>query len=275
VEIRLDHGAREYLGASATLDDLLDGRNIVDLNALVVERAVLDEVGGFDTALRRWVDYDLVLRIIRRHELAYVPVIGVVYDHRASAGDRITTSQSALWRNVVLNKHLVDWTEVQATLPERVTGRTSVVLRSRGQWAATLETVRELLHAADADDVDVEIIVVDNGSPRDESAILTAAFLAEPRVTVCSVAADLRTPTSANVAFGRSTGDLVVVVRPGFDGASVCGTIRDARSRPADAPMPGSGDDLYLVPAHVLADHGGFSPMIEGDPTGEVLQLRR
>jgi glycosyltransferase involved in cell wall biosynthesis len=210
VELRLDRNQREYLGAPATHQDLLDGRNQVDLNALVTHRDVISKVGRFDVSLRRWVDYDLVLRISREYELEYVPVIGVLYDHRASAGDRITTTQTSFWRDVVLEKNLVDWKRLANE--SRVDGRLSVLIRTRGEWSSTLRTIRAVLD--DADGADAEVIVVDNGSPRDESAILTAAFLGDPRVRIHRVAGDLRLPTSTNLAFALSTGGVLAVVKP-------------------------------------------------------------
>ena len=254
VEIQLDGGGREYLGAPARRHDLLDGRNLVDLNALIVRRDVLVEVGGFDTGLRRWVDYDLVLRLLRDHELVYVPMIGVIYDHRASAGDRITTSESPLWRTVVLEKNLVDWAQIGQVLDSRVAGRTSVLIRTRRQWADTLATVESLLQQAG--NADLEIVVIDTASPRDEAAILTAAFLGDERVHVQRTATDVRQPTALNLAFAASTGDQIVVMQPG------------ALAAPR---WVGASEAISAV--EFSARHG-FSPMPEGDPSGESLLWR-
>lgn len=254
VEIQLDGGGREYLGAPAARQDLLDGRNLVDLNALIVRRDILLEAGGFDTTLRRWVDYDLVLRLLRRHELLYVPMIGVIYDHRASAGDRITTSQSPLWRSVVLEKNMVDWAALALAVESRVAGRTSALIHSRRQWADTLLTVQGLLR--DAGDADVEIVVIDTASPRDEAAILTAAFLGDERVRVQRIAADVRRPAALNIAFAASTGGQIVVEESGALAAA--------------GWVAASG---VITAAEFLA-HRGFTPMPSGDTTGETLAWR-
>lgn len=254
VEIQLDGGGREYLGAPAARQDLLDGRNLVDLNALIVRRDVLLEVGGFDTALRRWVDYDLVLRLLRRHELLYVPIIGVIYDHRASAGDRITTSQSPLWRSVVLEKNMVEWAALALALDARVAGRTSALIHSRRQWADTLLTVQSLLR--EAGDADIEIVVIDTASPRDEAAILTAAFLGDERVRVQRIAADVRRPAALNLAFAASSGGRIVVEQAGALAASGWATA--------------SG----TITAAEFVAHRGFTPLPEGDASGEALAWR-
>lgn len=213
VRIELDGGAVEYLGRPTTREQLLQGRNVVDLNALVVSREVLESIGGFDTALRRWVDYDLVLRLMARADSVFVPMLGVNYDHRSTSGDRITTTESDDWRAAVLDKNLVDWDAAASGVDTRAPDRVSILLRSHRQWPLTLETVSRLLngHAED----DIEIIVIDNASPREESAILTAAFLDDSRVVVRRVALDLGVAVSANLAFSLSTGSVIAVIEPG------------------------------------------------------------
>ncbi|GAB3119142.1 glycosyltransferase family 2 protein [Glaciibacter psychrotolerans] len=272
VEIQLDGGEREYLGAPAERQDLLDGRNLVDLNALIVLREILVAEGGFDTGLRRWVDYDLVLRLLRDHELVYVPMIGVLYDHRASAGDRITTSESPLWRLVVLEKNLLDWVKIDRELGSRVTGRTSVLIRTRRQWAQTLATIESLLQLGG--DADVEIVVMDTASPRAETAILTAAFLGDRRVRIQRTATDVRRPTALNLAFAESTGDVIVIGESGVLAvADWIGSAREA-ARVIAGGRPASIYATGAMPVAEFSARHGFTPMPDGDLSGESLVLR-
>ena len=79
-------------------------RNYVDLNCFVHERAVLDEVGGFDPGLRRMVDWDLILRATRGRAVAYAPFVGCDYfDGRGDHG-RITMSEPAAFEKLVRSK---------------------------------------------------------------------------------------------------------------------------------------------------------------------------
>jgi glycosyltransferase involved in cell wall biosynthesis len=55
-------------------------RNFVGTLTVMVRRKVITELGGFDTSLERGSDYDLWLRIARRHALARVP--HVLADYR-------------------------------------------------------------------------------------------------------------------------------------------------------------------------------------------------
>lgn len=277
VQIELDGGEKEYLGVPTTFRELLEGRNQVDLNALVIRRDVIDQIGNFDSSLRRWVDFDLVLRVARWFDLEFVPVVGVIYDHRASAGDRITTTESPLWRNVVLEKHLVDWAHADSTAQDRVRGRVSVLIRTHRQWPSTLKTVRSLLSFSDDD---IEVIVIDNASPREEFAILTGAFLGEPRVTVRRVASDLRVPASTNLAFVQSTGDTIVVMMPGtivHAGwvAAVRRAVVNSDTKVAFADSIGLDGALLAASAQAFLDRRGLAPMSTEGWANEGLQLRR
>src|SRR5699024_6355041 len=62
----------------ATLDSLL-ASNSIDQTAIVARRALIARAGGFDTSLRRAVDYDLILSLAELTELAMVPYVGVRY----------------------------------------------------------------------------------------------------------------------------------------------------------------------------------------------------
>ena len=80
-------------------------QNYVDLNAFCHRRDVLDEVGVFDTKLRRMVDWDLILRITKGRATGYAPFVGCDYfDGRADA-QRITVSEPAAFQKMVWTKN--------------------------------------------------------------------------------------------------------------------------------------------------------------------------
>ncbi|MEO7746569.1 MAG: glycosyltransferase, partial [Actinomycetota bacterium] len=103
-------------------------RNHIDLNVLVARRHVVEAVGGFDTSLRRAVDYDLVLRLAERSRPLFVPVVGARYDARRDAADRVTVRESSTWSDVVRARRLVDWAALGSGLDDRVADRLSVVV---------------------------------------------------------------------------------------------------------------------------------------------------
>jgi GT2 family glycosyltransferase len=210
VRIRRSDGEVEFTAEQVDRDTLLQGRNAVDLNSLVVGRAALTQVGGFDESIRRWVDYDLVLRLARRFDLQLVPIVGVDYDHRRDAPDRITTRESPRWRRVVLEHALIDWNHLEESLPKRVDAL-SIVIRSRAQWPLTLATVQHLRSLTAV----VDVIVVDAASPRAETGILTLATAADPAITVMRTAWDGGWSLSVQLALATARGRTVLAVEPG------------------------------------------------------------
>ena len=196
-----------YLGFKGGRDHLLVG-NHIDMNTLVVERSLLTEVGIFDEKLKRWVDHDLVLRISALSEIPLLEFIGAVVDDDPSQGDRITTSEADGWQFVVLNKHLIDWEELKRNIKRRVPGRTSVLIPTYNDWHMTVTAVNSVLENSSG--LDVEIIVVDNGSERAVSIALDALLGSIPAVTVIHEVRNRMFALGSNLAFAASTGDTVV-----------------------------------------------------------------
>jgi GT2 family glycosyltransferase len=195
-----------YLGGSSDYEQLRDGANAIDLNALIARRDIILELGGFDESLRRWVDYDLELRLSRDYRGVYCPFVGVIYDHRASRYDRITNVESQCWRDVVLAPHLADWT---CAAQERIPGRLSVVIVSQGDPDLTLGTVRNLLEAGTPEDI--EIVVVTAGESASIARALRLCFAAAP-VTVVRLGRNHGYALQANIGLIRTTGEYVVLV---------------------------------------------------------------
>ena len=80
-------------------------QNYVDLNAFCHARALVAERGGFDTNLRRMVDWDLILRIGRDRAVGYAPFVGCDYfDGKADAA-RVTVGEPAAFQKLVWTKH--------------------------------------------------------------------------------------------------------------------------------------------------------------------------
>jgi glycosyltransferase involved in cell wall biosynthesis len=181
---------------------MLDLRNIIDLNVLVIERAVVEQTGRFDENLRRTVDYDLILRLLNLTDVHYMPFIGAVYAHDGNDPNRITNREPASWLEVVQNKNFVDWDRT-----DRVGGRVSVLIPTYEDWQLTRTCLEALI--AEARD-DIEIIVVDNASRRAVGALLESFSLTDPRVWLVREPVNRNFALGSNRAFGFSTGETVV-----------------------------------------------------------------
>jgi glycosyltransferase involved in cell wall biosynthesis len=53
--------------------------NFIDLNVFMHKRLLFTQLGGFDTQLKRLVDWDLIIRYTKNYQPAFLPFIGVDY----------------------------------------------------------------------------------------------------------------------------------------------------------------------------------------------------
>ncbi len=204
VEMIRESGENRFLAMQGSREDLISGGNFVDLNTLVVRSEALAESGGFDESLRRWVDYDLAIRLFALGPVTLLPFVGVIYSESTDTG-RISTVEAPGWEQVVLSKYLLDWEEVTSRLPERVPGRVSVVIPSYADWRRTLPAVRGVLQHSG--NVDVEVVVVDNGSPVSPSEILAAALTGAHRVRLLELDRNTNFGLGSNLGFAAGSGE--------------------------------------------------------------------
>jgi GT2 family glycosyltransferase len=195
---------------------LLEVANHIDLNVLVVERGLLEAVGGFDETLRRTVDYDLVWRLAQREVPLYVGVIGVIYDADDEAADRITVRERPSWREVVKNRRLIDWSRQADDVGGREPGRVSVIVVAEDGWAAAWVSVASVLRAAGPVD-DVEVLVVDDGGRRADAVLLSTLPLLDARVRFLRTPVRSGRPLATNLALAASTGAAVALVQAGVE----------------------------------------------------------
>lgn len=206
-ELNNERGEIEYLAFTGSRDDLLFGGNFIDLNTLVVRRDSLETIGGFDENLRRWVDYDLVIRLFALGEFEFLAFIGVIYSHRLDI-KRISTMESPGWEQVVLSKYLLDWKALDDQSSTRMPDLVSIVMLTYADWRFTLDAVRSVLDNSGT--VPFELLVVDNGSPPEVHQILALALAGESRVRLVSLTRNLNFALGANVGFSLTLGAHVV-----------------------------------------------------------------
>jgi glycosyltransferase involved in cell wall biosynthesis len=89
--------------------------NYVDINALVHRRSLADR--GFETTLRRMVDWDFILRITRDAKVAFVPFLGCRYVASHEDPLRLTRTEPEVWTEVIRERHaeggaIVPWEDV-------------------------------------------------------------------------------------------------------------------------------------------------------------------
>lgn len=207
VEMANEHGEFTYLAVSGDRDDLISGGNFIDLNTLMARRSSVVEVGGFDPSLRRWVDFDLVIRLSDLGELHFVPFIGVAYSHRGDV-KRISTVEPNGWEQVVLTKYLLDWPALELASTTRTPGLVSIVMLTYADWRMTVDAVQSVLN--NSGDVPFELVVIDNGSPRSVREILTASLHGDERIRLVSQPRNTNFSLGSNLGFAETRGEFVV-----------------------------------------------------------------
>jgi glycosyltransferase involved in cell wall biosynthesis len=205
-----------YRAFHGGLDHLLM-LNHVDLNVFMVRADVLRRAGRFDEGLRRWVDHDFVIQVAQVSEPVLLPFIGCRYDDSREAGDRITVRESEHWQWAVLGKHWTDWDAAPAPAP----GRLSVVIPTYDDSRMTTFAVMSVLRDADASGLDVEVVVIDNGSRIEVGQELLARFGVGGRVRYRRLPRNFNFAIGCNVGAAMASGELVLFlnndteVRPG------------------------------------------------------------
>ena len=155
--VRMLNSRDEFTGQPVSASQLLV-RNYIDLNVLVVQTSLVRELGGFDTSLRRWVDYDLVLRLTKTTSIEYFPFIGCDYvdDHNE---DRITRRESANWEYAILGKNVQDRFAPDAVAERPRKPSLSVIMRVTDKIDLAIRNIRWIQETVDAGSM--ELIVLD------------------------------------------------------------------------------------------------------------------
>lgn len=253
IEEQSDTGKR-YRNYVGDVEDLRTG-NFVDLNVLVVERSLLAEVGGFDPALRRMVDYDLAWRIAEHGPVTLLPFVGVRYRASTSAADRISVRESLSWDDVVKVRRIVDWHALDTGLATRRADLLSVVVPVRQDWRAARDTVQAALGLPAPEGFDVEVVVVDNASRPGTWRLLWAMFGAEPRVRILRSPVDLHRAAATSLGVAATCGRLIVVLPagtlPGSGWPRIIDPLRAGSTAvvapAADDPVGGAGGSEVLA----------------------------
>ncbi|WP_419817074.1 glycosyltransferase [Glaciibacter flavus] len=207
VEFHDEDGRHRFLSMRGDHDDLVYGGNFIDLNTLVVRRSAYDAVGGFDERLRRWVDYDLVIRLSELGPLELLHGVGVQYDGDDNA-PRISTTEAAGWEQVVLSKYLADWNAVDTKMEGRRAGLVSIVIATYADWILTLECIRSIADSTSG--TDYEIVVVENGSPVSTGEILAMAIPEEGRIRLDRHYRNTNFALGSNLGFAQTEGEYVL-----------------------------------------------------------------
>ena len=143
---------------------LLLNRNYIDMNAFCHTRDIYNRLGGFDEKLKRYVDWDLIIRISKSVKMYSIPVIlsNYYYDR---ADNTITNNSSLVHHQEILRKKHEENLKLNysTSLKSNKThlSNVSIVIPSY----ESLDDIKECIEAILIQNNNwVDIIVVDNDS---------------------------------------------------------------------------------------------------------------
>jgi O-antigen biosynthesis protein len=222
---------------------------------LVARRDALLALGPADPGLPTVWLLDLLIRTGTAVEL--VPGIGV--RRRFPDRRRALRPPPGAWRNVVLNRHLVDWAALEARTP--AAGLTSVVVPTYDDSELTTGCVESLLAACAEDGAPVEVVVWDNGSSPEIAAALDR--LAGDGVQVHHAAENHGFALGNNLALAHAAGDVVVFLNN--DTTAPSGWLAPLRAALEDDDVLGA-QPLLLYPTGTIQSAGVAFPTCGGLP---------
>ena len=186
-------------GTAFNWDNLLL-RNFIDLGVFVHHRRLVCELGGFDEAFRRLVDWELILRYAKRHPPVFIDRVLMDYNNSTDFS-RITGSWlgNQDWKAAVISKH-------GGHLPLITTVITSYNHR---------KYIAEAIESAMRQEGPFrrEIVVSDDGSA-DGTAEIVAEYAAKYPHIIRNVSSAANAGISANMrkCFAEARGDYVAVL---------------------------------------------------------------
>jgi GT2 family glycosyltransferase len=259
-------GSSEYRAAHSALRFSEEGRtlyrtgpfdrahlllqNAIDCNTIVHERELAQEIGGWDEELRRTNDWDYVLRLTAVTPLAYVPYVGVDYEHDRRKTDRITIREPVGYRMKVREKHLLDWSCPTPIEP----GTVSVVIVAQTPIELLEGCVTSVLQHSEHPAL--EVVVIDPGLPRGDGLRVAGLELLDPRVQVHRLVGELHEVIPRNAGALRARGEHVVFLTSDLHvGAGWLPPLLAALSAGAVAAQP-----LVLDHSGVVISTGLFFP---------------
>ncbi|WP_167006162.1 glycosyltransferase [Mumia sp. ZJ430] len=147
-------------------------------------------------------EWDVLLRL--ETPSTFVPFVAVRGEELGAFP--LSPGMTSPYEHVVRAGRLLDWDALVDGLGGRVKGRVSILIPTFQDWRFT----RRAVALASRAQADVEVVVIDNGSRRDITSVLTSAFAGDESVVIRRAACNTNFSTGSNLAFAESTGERVV-----------------------------------------------------------------
>lgn len=187
-------------------------RPLIDLTSVVARHDLITAVGTFDESLPRGGEYDYLIRIAARTDLAYAPVIAEQVRVHPLPYDRVMSTESDDWIELVQTRHQVDWVAQKRRF--RVPNIRSFVIPVAGDAEAALAALRE---AQSVNDDRWEAVFVDHSVGDQAASFLGSVVDADPALSYVRIPVPVTFAHAATLGFARTHGTSVTLVHAEAD----------------------------------------------------------
>ncbi|MEI4485579.1 glycosyltransferase [Frigidibacter sp. MR17.14] len=181
--------------------------NYIDLNIFAHRREVFEKLGGFDTSLRRMVDWDLIIRYCEVFTPTYCNSVGADYDNSRSP-DRISIKEKISYQFVVRNKHMIDWDAMRRDACARDLDLVSIIICVYNNPDLTDKCLSSIF--GNEAGLPFEVILVDNKSDDQTVELLYSWAERESRIKLVLNKENMNFSLGNNLGFAASRGARVV-----------------------------------------------------------------
>ena len=188
--------------------------NFIDINIFAHRRSICEELGVFDITLRRFVDWDLIIRYCEKYTPTFCYSVGADYDDSKKT-DRISVKEALTDLYVVRNKHLIDWAEIKKEMPNRNHELVSIIICVHNNPDLTEACLVALLRHELG--LNFEVIIVDNASAAETVSLLREWALRDPRIRLILNSENMNSSLGNNLGFAMSHGVHVVFLNNGIE----------------------------------------------------------
>jgi GT2 family glycosyltransferase len=167
------------------------------------------ELGGFDTSLRRWVDWDLILRYTSKYPPSVVPVALCNYNDRRNIS-RISSQEPSAYEMVVRNKHLIDWQRLENNIAKRIKDHVTIVIPVFNQALLTENCIHSIFKVTKG--IDFDVLIVDNRSNFMTKAVIWNLERTFERLSHVENSSNYFFALGCNMGVAASVGEFVVLL---------------------------------------------------------------
>ncbi|MDO5852241.1 MAG: glycosyltransferase [Methanobacteriaceae archaeon] len=152
----------KFIRFGALNKGLVKNNNYIDLNAFCHTKEVYDKLGGFDTSLKRFVDWDLILNYTTHATTYGIPTILSNYYYDIADNSLSNNTSYAKYLDIVRNKHEKRLKKISYNI--NIDHNVSIIIPSY----ESLSDLKECVNSITNLNLDwIEIIIVDNNSSTD------------------------------------------------------------------------------------------------------------